>query len=169
MNNNKLDENALLAGCKGVFSKTSYITFGNKEWVSGRIACVSPPRPLEAPTDALTLHAHRRKPEEYVKKGGVRSCYAGKHFTTAPPKDGKTNDVYFEKKHNWVHDVGGAAARFAYMPFFCLLCHLIFVAPPSPAQGDKYVDRIRYKDIQTEKKKVGSMQACMGWVLHRGF
>jgi hypothetical protein len=30
MNNNKLDEAALLAGCKGVFSKTSYITIGNK-------------------------------------------------------------------------------------------------------------------------------------------
>jgi hypothetical protein len=31
MNNNKNDEAALLAGCKGVFSKTSYITIGNKE------------------------------------------------------------------------------------------------------------------------------------------
>jgi hypothetical protein len=30
MNNNKLDEAALLAGCKGVFSKTSYITIGTK-------------------------------------------------------------------------------------------------------------------------------------------
>ncbi len=33
MNNNKHDESALLAGCKGVFQKTSYITFGNKECV----------------------------------------------------------------------------------------------------------------------------------------
>lgn len=28
MNNNKLDEPALLAGCKGVFSKSSYVTMG---------------------------------------------------------------------------------------------------------------------------------------------
>lgn len=32
MNNNKTDENALLAGGKGVFQKTSYITFGDKEY-----------------------------------------------------------------------------------------------------------------------------------------
>jgi hypothetical protein len=30
MNNNKLDEGALLAGCKGVFQKTSYITIGSE-------------------------------------------------------------------------------------------------------------------------------------------
>jgi len=83
-----------LAGCKGVFSKTSYITIGSKD-----------------------------KPEDYVKKGQTRSVYTGKHFTTAPPKDGKTNDVYFEKKHLWISD------------------------------GDKYVDRWRYKDSQPDKKK----------------
>ena len=31
MNNNKLDEAAILAGCKGVFSKTSYITHTGQE------------------------------------------------------------------------------------------------------------------------------------------
>ncbi|KXZ56178.1 hypothetical protein GPECTOR_1g153 [Gonium pectorale] len=94
MNNNKLDEPALLAGCKGVFSKTSYITMG---------------------TDG--------KPEEYGKKIPMRPAYGGKHMGTAPPKEGKTVDVYFEKKHNWI------------------------------SSGDPYVDRIRYKDIQTEKKR----------------
>jgi hypothetical protein len=34
MNNGKLDEAALLAGCKGVFSKASYITIGTKECVA---------------------------------------------------------------------------------------------------------------------------------------
>ncbi len=33
MNNNKLDEPALLAHCKGVFSKTGYITVGTEECV----------------------------------------------------------------------------------------------------------------------------------------
>jgi hypothetical protein len=33
MNNNKSDENALLAGGRGVFNKTSYITVGTKGWV----------------------------------------------------------------------------------------------------------------------------------------
>lgn len=94
MNNNKNDENALLAGCKGVFQKTSYITIGTKE-----------------------------KPEEYTKKPPERSVYGGKHFTTAPLKEGRTTDVYFEKKLNWISD------------------------------GDKYTDRVRYKDTQAEKKK----------------
>lgn len=31
MNNNKLDEGALLAGCKGVFSKASYVSIGTAE------------------------------------------------------------------------------------------------------------------------------------------
>lgn len=98
MNNNKLDEAALLAGGKGVFAKSSYITIGSKD-----------------------------KPEDYIKKGGVRSTFGGKQFGVAPPKDGMagsaTNDVFFEKKHNWISD------------------------------GDKYVDKLRYKDVQTEKKK----------------
>ncbi len=33
MNNNKLDEAALLAGGRGVFAKSSYITIGTKEYV----------------------------------------------------------------------------------------------------------------------------------------
>lgn len=94
MNNNKLDEAALLAGCKGVFSKASYITIGSKD-----------------------------KPEDYVKKSNNRSVFGGKQFVTQPPKDGATNDVYFEKKHNWISD------------------------------GDKYVDRWRYKELQPEKQK----------------
>uniref|UniRef100_A0A7S0YM86 Flagellar associated protein n=1 Tax=Polytomella parva TaxID=51329 RepID=A0A7S0YM86_9CHLO len=94
MNNNKLDEAALLAGCRGVFSKASYITMGSKE-----------------------------KPEEYIKKIPPRSVYTGKHFATIPGKDGFTNEVYFEKKHNWISD------------------------------GDKYIDKLRYKDSGQEKKK----------------
>ena len=31
MNNNSTTEKALLAGCNGVFEKTSYISFGTKE------------------------------------------------------------------------------------------------------------------------------------------
>jgi len=94
MNNNKNDETSLLAGCKGVFAKTSYITFGSKD-----------------------------KPEEYAKKLPERSNYGGKQLANAFLKAGKTIDVYFEKKHNWISD------------------------------GDKFVDRIRYKDSQPEKKK----------------
>lgn len=48
-----------------------------------------------------------RKPEEYGKKLPMRSAYAGKHLSTVPPKDGRTVDVYFEKKHNWISAVGG--------------------------------------------------------------
>ncbi|PNW77149.1 hypothetical protein CHLRE_10g424250v5 [Chlamydomonas reinhardtii] len=95
MNNNKLDEAAILAGCKGVFSKTSYITHTGQEG----------------------------KAEEYEKKGGHRSAFAGKQLATAPLKEGKTVDVYFTKKHDWISD------------------------------KDPYVDRIRYKDSNQEKKK----------------
>ncbi|KAG2497850.1 hypothetical protein HYH03_004117 [Edaphochlamys debaryana] len=94
MNNNKLDESALLAGCKGVFSKTSYISMGTEG-----------------------------KPETYGAKGPQRSAFGGKHLSTEPLKEGKTVDVYFEKKHNWIGD------------------------------KDPYVDRIRYKELQPEKKK----------------
>ncbi|KAJ9509060.1 hypothetical protein QJQ45_001547 [Haematococcus lacustris] len=104
MNNNKLDEPALLAGCRGVFAKTSYITIGNKECVNNQPVC-------------------RAKPEEYGKKVPVRTVYGGKHFTAIPGKEGHTTDVYFEKKHNWISD------------------------------GDKYVDRWRYKEQQPDKKK----------------
>ncbi|PNH00139.1 hypothetical protein TSOC_014051, partial [Tetrabaena socialis] len=94
MNNNKLDEAALLAGCKGVFSKASYVTMGQEG-----------------------------KPELFGQKLPLRPAYGGKHFTTQPPKDGRTVDVYFEKKHNWI------------------------------SSGDPYADRIRYKDTQSDKKK----------------
>mmetsp|Transcript_2052 Transcript_2052/g.3236 ORF Transcript_2052/g.3236 Transcript_2052/m.3236 type:complete len:243 (+) Transcript_2052:238-966(+) len=94
MNNNKLDEAALQAGCKGVFAKTSFITIGTKD-----------------------------KPEDYVKKANNRSQFGGKQFANQPQKEGATPDVYFEKKWNWISD------------------------------GDKYVDRLRYKDSQPDKKK----------------
>lgn len=98
MNNNKNDEAALLAGGKGVFSKTSYITFGTTD-----------------------------KPEEYIKKNQERAAFKGKQFGYAPPKEGvagaATNDVYLEKKHNWISD------------------------------GDKYVDKIRYSDSKNTSVK----------------
>eukprot|EP00877_Chromochloris_zofingiensis_P001293 jgi/Chrzof1/11164/Cz05g26090.t1 len=95
MNNNKSDEAAVLAGCKGVFSKTSYITIGAEG-----------------------------KPLDYgTKVEQLRPCYKGKQFATVAPHDGKTLDTYFEKKHNWIAD------------------------------GDKYVDKWRYIDIQKDKKK----------------
>lgn len=46
-----------------------------------------------------------------MKKNQNRSVFGGKHFTTAPPKDGRTNEVYFEKKHNWISDVSAISAR----------------------------------------------------------
>lgn len=53
---------------------------------------------------------HAQKPEDYVKKSSDRSVYGGKQFGTAPPKDGRTLDVYFEKKLNWISDVSTSAA-----------------------------------------------------------
>ena len=41
--------------------------------------------------------------------------YAGKHFTTAPPKDGKTVDTYFHKHHEWISAVRGRAPGIAYI------------------------------------------------------
>ena len=46
-----------------------------------------------------------QKPEEYVKKGQERSSFLGKQLANAYPKEGKTIDTYFEKKHNWIADV----------------------------------------------------------------
>ena len=40
-----------------------------------------------------------------MKKIPDRSSFGGKQLANAPPKDGKTVDVYFEKKHNWIADV----------------------------------------------------------------
>lgn len=93
MNNNKLDEAALLAGGKGVFSKTSYITIGSKD-----------------------------KPEPYKTDAKDRSAFGGKHFMTNPPKEGRTIDTYFEKKHPWISD------------------------------GDKYATKVFYKDSGERKK-----------------
>lgn len=95
MNNNQTTHASLLANCKGVFSATSFITIGTKE-----------------------------KPEPYKDgKKPLRSCYGGKQFAGQPPKEGRTTDVYFEKKHPWLAD------------------------------GDKYVDKLRYKDVQPVKMK----------------
>lgn len=76
MNNNKTDEAALLAGGKGVFAKTSYITHsGSKE-----------------------------KPEEYSRRPPERDSYKGKQMYTRPAKQGRTPDTYFDKKHLWVSE-----------------------------------------------------------------
>jgi hypothetical protein len=50
-----------------------------------------------------------QKPEEYAKKLPERSNYGGKQLANAFLKDGKTIDVYFEKKHNWISDVRNRA------------------------------------------------------------
>lgn len=47
MNNNRSDERAILAGCKGVFAPASYITIGTK-------GC--------APTDCSPIHDYPDKP-----------------------------------------------------------------------------------------------------------
>lgn len=46
-----------------------------------------------------------------MKKIPPRSVFAGKHFTTAPPRDGRTVDVYFEKHHNSLSQVRTARCR----------------------------------------------------------
>jgi hypothetical protein len=40
-----------------------------------------------------------------VKRGQERSSFLGKQLANAYPKQGKTIDTYFEKKHNWISDV----------------------------------------------------------------
>lgn len=95
MNNNLTTERALLAGCHGVFDRTSYITIGTKE-----------------------------QPLPYGEKAAhERANFKGKQMMTQPGKQGKTSDVHFDKKHNWVSD------------------------------GDEYVDRLKYRETQKEKRK----------------
>jgi hypothetical protein len=53
----------------------------------------------------------------------LRSSYKGKQLAVAAPKQGKTTDAYFEKKHNWI------------------------------SEGAPYTDRWKYSETQTEKKK----------------
>ncbi|KAK9838430.1 hypothetical protein WJX84_002028 [Apatococcus fuscideae] len=86
MNNNKTDENALLAGGKGVFQKTSYITFGDKE-----------------------------NPEPFVWKQVDRDGYKGKQLQTNPPKTGRLPNTYFEKKHLWVSEGDGYTDQTRYL------------------------------------------------------
>ncbi|KAL3141719.1 hypothetical protein ABBQ32_004402 [Trebouxia sp. C0010 RCD-2024] len=85
MNNNKLDEASLLAGGKGVFAKTSYITIGTKD-----------------------------QPEKFSAKAPDRDGFKGKQFKTSPPKLGRTPDTYFEKKHPWVSEGAKYTDRLKY-------------------------------------------------------
>lgn len=64
----------------------------------------------------------RRKPNPYVSKETLRSSFHGKQFGTAFPKDGKTNDAFFEKKFSWVSEV-------RYRPSLCAR----MAAPNRPA------------------------------------
>jgi len=36
--------------------------------------------------------------------------WKAKQFATAPPRQGKTLDAYFEKKHNYIAEVGNTTA-----------------------------------------------------------
>mmetsp|Transcript_1939 Transcript_1939/g.6780 ORF Transcript_1939/g.6780 Transcript_1939/m.6780 type:complete len:239 (+) Transcript_1939:151-867(+) len=85
MNNNSSAERALLAGCNGVFSTTSYVTLGTKD-----------------------------APLSYGQKEMDRSCYNGKQIMTNPPKMGKTVDVYFQKEHPWISDKSNFEDRLMY-------------------------------------------------------
>ncbi|KAK9824217.1 hypothetical protein WJX72_008614 [[Myrmecia] bisecta] len=85
MNNNKNDETALLAGCKGVFSKTSYIGIGNKD-----------------------------KPEPFVHKLPERDGFKGKQMVTVTTKTGRTPDTFFEKKHLYVSEGAPYLDRLKY-------------------------------------------------------
>ena len=62
-------------------------------------------------------------PLPYGEKAGQRANFKGKQMMTHPSKAGKTSDVYFDKKHHWVSD------------------------------GDEYVDRLKYRETQKEKRK----------------
>mmetsp|Transcript_4366 Transcript_4366/g.5851 ORF Transcript_4366/g.5851 Transcript_4366/m.5851 type:complete len:243 (-) Transcript_4366:837-1565(-) len=75
MNNNQVNEQALLANCKGLFQASSYISFG---------------------TDA--------KPNPYGLKAKARSAFGGKQMLTNPIKEGRMPDIYFDKKFAWVSD-----------------------------------------------------------------
>ncbi|GAQ89053.1 hypothetical protein KFL_004830040 [Klebsormidium nitens] len=73
----KMNHNMLTErALRDVFSTTSYISIGTKD----------------APLNYGEQH------ENY------RSCYKGKQFLTQPPKEGKTVDTYFDKKHLWIAD-----------------------------------------------------------------
>ena len=58
---------------------------------------------------SVTRWLDLQKPEEYGKRLPERSSFLGKQLANAPPKEGKTTDTYFEKKHNWIADVSEAA------------------------------------------------------------
>ncbi len=81
-----------------------------------------------------------------MKKGLDRSSFGGKQLANMPPKEGKTIDVYFEKKYNWISDVGLMQRELRVASVSRCSTH-------GRMQGDKFVDRIRYKDSQPDKKK----------------
>lgn len=153
MNNNRTDESALL----GVFSKASYITFGEGEkplpynqkvrLSSSRLQgtrgkAIEFPLASSLPASSMDMRLQSFSPSMFL---GIRQKYNSllypSSFPWAPPqmndrsnfrskqlmttrlKEGKTNDVFFEKKHNWIAD------------------------------GDKFKDRLMYQDQQKEKKK----------------
>lgn len=97
MNNNRTDEAAVL----GVFSKTSYITFGEQEKPLSYVQKVRAQIPLPADTQEPPWTPSPRSP---VAQSDNRSNFKGKQMMTTLLKEGKTNDVYFEKKHNWIFD-----------------------------------------------------------------
>lgn len=111
MNNNKLDEASLLAGGKGVFAKTSYITIGTKEYVVGlrpksliTIQCLQNTGWTRV-LGSRCFYACCSQPEKFSAKAPDRDGFKGKQFKTSPPKLGRTPDTYFEKKHPWVSEV----------------------------------------------------------------
>jgi len=44
----------------------------------------------------------RASPLSFLLHGSLIPCL---QLSTVPPKEGKTIDAYFEKKHNWINDV----------------------------------------------------------------
>ena len=46
-----------------------------------------------------------RKPLGYEATNPLPARWKGKQIGTAAPRQGKTVDVYFEKKHNWIGEV----------------------------------------------------------------
>lgn len=83
------------------------LTVSKREARMGRCGCaLEPSRKPKFPNESNVYAC--RKAEEYEKKGGHRSAFAGKQLATAPLKEGKTVDVYFTKKHDWISDVSDA-------------------------------------------------------------
>lgn len=69
-----------------------------------------------------------------------------------PPKDGRTTDVYFEKKHPWLSEVR-CKHGWKLLVTSSLLSSTFQSLWQLLLQGDKYVDKLRYKDTQPVKNK----------------